>query len=88
MTNILVTGSNGQLGNELRELSKNYTNNFYFTDRASLDITNLDALNEFISSNKIDIIINPAAYTAVDKAQSDEENADAINHIAVKYLSK
>ena len=88
MTNILVTGSNGQVGSELRELSSNYPYNFYFTDRASLDITNLDALNEFISSNKIDIIINPAAYTAVDKAQSDEENADAINHIAVKYLSK
>jgi dTDP-4-dehydrorhamnose reductase len=88
MTNILVTGSNGQVGSELRELSSNYPYNFYFTDRESLDITNLDALNEFISSNKIDIIINPAAYTAVDKAQSDEENADAINHIAVKYLSK
>ena len=88
MTNILVTGSNGQVGSELRELSSNYPYNFYFTDKESLDITNLDALNEFISSNKIDIIINPAAYTAVDKAQSDEENADAINHIAVKYLSK
>ena len=88
MNNILVTGSNGQVGSELRELSTNYEYNFFFTDRESLDITNPHAITEFIELNKIDIIINSAAYTAVDKAQTDKDLADLVNHIAVKILSK
>ena len=88
MNNILVTGSNGQVGSELRELSTNYEYNFFFTDRESLDITNPHAITEFIELNKIDIIINSAAYTAVDKAQTDKDLADLVNHIAVKNLSK
>ena len=88
MTNVLVTGSNGQLGSELRELSSEYAYNFFFTDRTTLDITDNKALQEYISINKINTIINAAAYTAVDKAESDEANADAINHLAVKHLAQ
>jgi len=88
MHNILVTGSNGQLGSEIRELASGYDYNFFFTDRTSLDITDEEALNSFVQENTITTIINCAAYTAVDKAESDEVNADKINHLAVKYLAK
>ncbi len=88
MTNILVTGSNGQLGSEIRDLSSEYSYNFFFTDRESFDISNEKNIKDFIKTNAIDAIINCAAYTAVDKAESDEVNADAINHLAVKYLAK
>ena len=87
MTNVLVTGSNGQVGSELRELSPAYVYNFFFTDRESLDITDNSAVKEFIEKNKIDTIINSAAYTAVDKAEDDAVNADKINHLAVKNLA-
>ena len=85
--NILVTGSNGQVGSEIRALSSDYNYNFFFTDRESLDISNADAINEFVKNNNINTIINCAAYTAVDKAESDEQNADKINHLAVKNLA-
>jgi len=88
MTNILVTGSNGQVGSELQALSNAYKYNFYFTDRDSLDITDKAALREFVKNNAIDIIINAAAYTAVDKAEEDHENADRVNHLAVQYLAE
>lgn len=87
MTNILVTGSRGQLGSEIQELSSKYAYTFFFTDREILDITNLHATNAFITTNDIHAIINCAAYTAVDKAESDEVNADAINHLAVKNMA-
>jgi len=87
MTNILVTGSNGQVGSELRELSKSYDANFFFTDRESLDITNSEMITDFVEKNAIEIIINTAAYTAVDKAEEDRENADKANHLAVRYLA-
>ncbi|WP_455755651.1 dTDP-4-dehydrorhamnose reductase [Sulfurimonas sp.] len=87
MNNILVTGSNGQVGSELRELSKNYEHNFFFTDKESLDITNPHALTEFIELNNIEIIINSAAYTTVDKAEGEKDLADLVNHIAVKNLA-
>ena len=88
MLNILVTGSKGQLGSELRDVAGSNENSFYFTDRETLDITCKDALKEFIELNSIDAIINCAAYTAVDKAENDIENADKINHLAVKYLAE
>ena len=88
MTNILVTGSNGQLGSEIRELSSRYKYNFFFTDSSVLDITDFKKVKEFIEENKIDIILNCAAYTAVDKAEKDEVNADKINHLAVKNLAQ
>ena len=88
MSNILVTGAKGQLGSEINSLSKEYQYNFFFTDRDELDITNRDDIVSFIDQNRIDIIINCAAYTAVDKAEEDEELADEINHLAPKYLAQ
>lgn len=87
MFNILVTGSNGQLGNELKELSSNYPYHFYFTGKDDLDITNKKAIEEFIVKNNITAVINCAAYTAVDKAESEIDLADKINHQAVFYLA-
>ena len=84
MNNILVTGAKGQLGSELNELSANYLGyKFFFTDSSHLDISNFKAVKDYIAENKINIIINCAAYTAVDKAESQTELADAINHLAV-----
>jgi len=87
MLNILVTGANGQLGSEITELSKTLEDNFFFTDYDTLDITDCDAIESFVNTNQIDTIINCAAYTAVDKAEEDEEKADKLNHLAVKYLA-
>ena len=88
MTNILVTGSKGQLGSEIRELSSQYKYHFLFTDRSELDITNAQDIKNYIDSNNINTIINCAAYTAVDKAEEDQVNADKINHLAVKHLAQ
>jgi len=88
MLNILVTGANGQLGSEIEALSKNYSYNFFFTDKEELDITNQMNINNFIEVNSIDIIVNCAAYTAVDKAETEVELADKINHKAVEYLAE
>ncbi|AYJ77654.1 dTDP-4-dehydrorhamnose reductase [Aliarcobacter cryaerophilus] len=85
--NILVTGSNGQLGSEIKELSSNYNYNFFFTTRDDIDITSKESIKEFCQTNSINVIINCAAYTAVDKAESDMENADLVNRKAVKKLS-
>ena len=87
--NLLVTGTNGQLGSELRKLSDHYPNDcFFFTDIAELDITNPEAVNDFLETNRIHTIVNCAAYTAVDKAESDEQAATLINAAAVGYLAK
>jgi len=88
MPNVLVTGSNGQLGSEIKELSVDYQNNYFFTEKDELDITNEKAIKAFIETNNINTIINCAAYTAVDKAEEDEVNADKINHLAVKNLAQ
>ena len=88
MFNILVTGSNGQLGSEIKELSSKYNYNFFFTDKETLDITNPHAINELIENKNINTIINCAAYTAVDKAENEQKLADAINHKAIKYLAQ
>ena len=93
MFNILVTGSNGQLGSEIRDLVEGpeqvlgSENDFFFTDRENLDITNLENITNFIKENNINVIINCAAYTAVDKAEEGVENADKVNHLAVKSLA-
>ena len=89
MNNILVTGGNGQLGSELKEIASNYPDyNFLFTDVKNLDITNHTAVKKFIEINNITGIINCAAYTAVDKAESESELADAINHLAVANFAR
>lgn len=87
MKKILVTGSNGQLGNELKELSKNHKFEFIFTDYQELDITNILQLESFFKKNKFHYLINCAAYTAVDKAESDYDNAELLNSIAPGYLA-
>ncbi len=91
--NILVTGSNGQLGSEIKELIQHPISNiqhyhFHFTDRNTLDITDKNAIQKICSKNNIEVIINCAAYTAVDKAEEDEVNADKINHLAMKHLAQ
>ena len=88
MPNILVTGSKGQVGSELQELSTLYDYNFYFTDRDSLDITDKERIAMFVKNNNIDTIINAAAYTAVDKAEEDGLNTEKVNHLATQYLAE
>jgi dTDP-4-dehydrorhamnose reductase len=88
MTNILVTGENGQLGSEIKLLSSNYAHGFFFTSRDTLDITNKEAISVFVQKNNINTIINCAAYTAVDKAEEEQELANDINHKAVQYLAE
>lgn len=88
MSKILVTGASGQLGSELRVLSESYTDEFIFTDRSELDITDREAVATFFKQNTPDVLINCAAYTAVDKAESEEALADLINNKAVGYLAE
>ncbi|MBB6327943.1 dTDP-4-dehydrorhamnose reductase [Algoriphagus iocasae] len=87
MHNILVTGAKGQLGSEIRAISENYSFQFFFTDQEELDITKKENIESFIQDNKIQTIINCAAYTAVDKAESDQEIAFKVNRDAVGYLA-
>lgn len=89
MHNILVTGSNGQLGSEIRSLSSQYPQyTFTFTDRTTLDLSDLHTTEDFFENKKFDAIINCAAYTAVDKAESEIELSDTINHRFVAMLAK
>lgn len=89
MHRILVTGSNGQLGSEIRELTKNdVTNVYFYTDVTELDITNKSAVNTFIENHQIDILVNCAAYTQVDKAEDDEKTAFLINATAPGNLAE
>lgn len=85
--NILVTGSNGQLGSEIRKVAPRSPHHFVFTDIAELDITRLDDIAAFIAREQIQVIINCAAYTNVDRAEEDPETANLINHLAVQYLA-
>lgn len=86
--NILITGCNGQLGNEMQLLEKENPQHKYFnTDVAQLDITNPEAIEEFVSNNAIDIIVNCAAFTAVDKAESSQELCHLLNAKAPEYLA-
>jgi len=89
MANILITGANGQLGSEIKELSNQYSQfGFTFTDIEDLNINDVALLKSFFNNQKIDYIINCAAYTAVDKAESDRKNAELINISAVANLAK
>lgn len=87
--NVLVTGATGQLGSEIQSLASHYLNyTFTFTDRDTLDLSNLCKMEDYFDHRRFDAIINCAAYTAVDKAESESELADAINHRAVSMLAK
>lgn len=87
MQTILITGSHGQLGNEMQQAARNYPAfNYLYTDVEDLDICDKGALNAFVKANRVNIIVNCAAYTAVDKAEDDVElcykiNADAVRNI-------
>lgn len=86
--NILVTGANGQLGNEMRIVSRNSQDHYIFTDVAELDITNAMAVEKMVNDNDIKAIINCAAYTNVDKAEDDYDFAELLNATAVKHLAQ
>ena len=86
--NILITGCNGQLGNEMQLLEKeNPQHTYYNTDVQELDITDQLAVEQFVAENKIDGIVNCAAYTAVDKAEDNKELATTLNTVAPAYLA-
>ena len=85
---VLITGANGQLGNEMRRLGAVSPNEYLFTDVAELDITDKAAVAEFVKSNNVEIIVNCAAYTNVDKAEDDEATAELINATAVRNLAE
>ncbi len=85
--NILVTGANGQLGSSLRNSAANSTDNYIFTDAATLDITDPEAVEKAVAENNVDVIVNCAAYTNVDKAEDDAELAERLNAKAVEHLA-
>lgn len=88
MNNILVTGANGQLGSEIRVLSENSKDHYFFTSSEELDVTDFSAVANYLKDNKINVIVNCAAYTAVDKAESEHDKANLVNHLAVKNLAE
>jgi len=86
--NILITGSNGQLGSEIKRIASNYKNwNFIYRDLPALDITNLDQIKSLIQEENIKAIVNCAAYTAVDPAESNKALAYAVNVEGAKNLA-
>lgn len=82
---VLVTGANGQLGSELREIA---SMDYHFTDIAELDICSEDSVAEYVERNKIDTIINCAAYTNVDRAEDELEASERVNTTAVAILAR
>lgn len=86
---ILVLGAHGQFGRSLKDIAVNYSQfDFIYTDIDSLDITDYNLVNDFISKQKPDVIINCVAYTAVDKAESEQEKALLINANVVENLAQ
>ena len=86
--NILVTGANGQLGTHVRLSSEQSRHQYIFTDIEDLDITDFDSIRHHVAQNRVEAIVNCAAYTNVDRAESDEEAADKVNNVAVGHLAK
>ena len=84
---VLVTGANGQLGNEMRIVAQNSKDHYIFTDVVELDITNLDAIREMVAKEGVKVIINCAAYTNVDKAEEDVDFCTLLNATAVENLA-
>ncbi len=85
--NILVTGANGQLGNEMRTASIGTADRYIFTDVAELDITDAEAVAQMVKNEQINVIVNCAAYTNVDKAESDADMAQLLNATAPQNLA-
>ncbi len=87
--NVLITGSNGQLGSEVRKLSSEHPHwSFIFTDIEELDLTKSEDIHDFFEKNKIDVCINCAAYTAVDKAEDENDLAMLVNYLAVENIAR
>ena len=86
--NILVTGANGQLGNALKEISKNYFFNFFFMEKKELDLTNFSMVKNFLKLNEINSVINCAAFTDVDSAEKNHKISDNVNNLAVANIAK
>ena len=85
--NILITGANGQLGSALRRLGGVSPHNYFCTDVAELDITDASAVLRTVEERRIDVIVNCAAYTDVERAEEDEPRADLLNHKAAGNLA-
>lgn len=89
MIHVLVTGADGMLGKSIQFHQKQYPNyNFYFTDKARLDVSKKEILQTFVTKHAIKIIINCAAYTNVEKAESEIKKATNLNCIAVQNLAE
>ena len=89
MKNILITGASGQLAMEIKqELNNSITNNYIFTNKNELDVTNADKVSSFFSKNSIELVINCAAYTNVNGSEIDKETANLVNHLAVKNIAE
>lgn len=86
--NILVTGANGQLGNEMRQVLVGNSDKYIFTDVTELDITDAVAVLNMVKHENIKVIVNCAAYTNVDRAEDDEQTADLLNNQAVRNLAE
>lgn len=86
---VLVIGASGQLGQSFQKIQQNYPNfHFVFVDRSVLELSSLESIEGYFSDKQFDYVINAAAYTAVDKAESEVESADKINHLAVAKLAE
>ena len=87
---ILVTGANGQLGKSIKSLveQQKKSHSFVFVNREQLDLSSTSSIQNYFETHKFDLIINCAAYTAVDRAESYQEEADMINHIALKKIAE
>ena len=86
--NILITGANGQLGNEMRDLSAGHPQHtYFFTDVQELDICDEQGVRAYVKDHAIDLIVNCAAYTAVDKAEDNADLCDKLNHLAPAHLA-
>lgn len=89
MSKILITGKNGQLGSELQDLSLQFLQNeMMFVDREEMDLSNVEQIIEVLDRLKPEIIVNSGAYTAVDKAETEQELCNAVNHLAVKTIGE
>lgn len=94
--NILVTGANGQLGNEMRMVARDGNDHYIFTDvnqpervtTLHLDITDLEAIRRMVKDSRVDVIVNCAAYTNVDAAENNEALAEKLNAVAPENLAK
>ena len=87
---ILIIGRNGQLGRSIKKIVslKNTKDEYTFVGRNEIDLSDLESVTTYFNKNKFDIIVNCAAYTAVDKAESEPDLANQINHLSVKQIAK